>query len=317
MNLIIGGSGFVGNALITLLGKENCFNIDKNPSKLYPDITFICDIRYPIDFYFNFKIHNIILLAAEHKDDVTPISLYYDVNVNGTINVLNFMNKHNIKNLIFLSSVAVYGLNLNFPNELFPPNPFNHYGKSKLQAENEIIKWFSLNENQKKITIIRPTVIFGEGNRGNVFNLIKQIIDDKMIQIGNGLNYKSIAYIGNVVDFISHNINNTDLGLKIFNYSDTPDYNMNEFVHIVNESANRKKRYLKISYKFALLIGFIFDLFSFLTNKKFNISSIRIKKYCSNTQIDSNKAFVNFKPKFTLKEGIYNMVSSDFKDKII
>jgi nucleoside-diphosphate-sugar epimerase len=316
-NLIIGGSGFVGNALITLLGKDNCFNIDKRPSKLYPDITCICDIRNPIDIYFNTKIQNIILLAAEHRDDVSPISLYYDVNVNGTINVLNYMDKHNIENLIFLSSVAVYGLNINYPNELSTPKPFNHYGKSKLQAENEIIKWFSNNANQKNITIIRPTVIFGEGNRGNVYNLIKQILDNKMIQIGNGLNYKSIAYIGNVVDFISYNINYSDLGLKIFNYSDTPDYNMNEFVNIVNELAKRKKRYFKISYNFAILIGYFFDMLSFLTNKKFNISSIRIKKYCANTQIDSNKAFVNFKPKYTLKEGLYNMISSDFKDKII
>ena len=315
--LIIGGSGFVGTSLIRLLGPENCINIDKNISISYPDLTILHDIKFPLNLNLMDKINYVILLAAEHKDDVTPVSLYYDVNVNGTINVLNYMDKYNIRNLIFLSSVAVYGLNLNYPNELFTPNPFNHYGKSKLQAENEIIKWFTLNENKKKITIIRPTVIFGESNRGNVFNLIKQILDDRMIQIGNGLNYKSIAYIGNVVDFISYNINNSALGLKIFNYSDTPDYNMNEFVNIVNELANRKKRYLKISYNFAILIGFIFDIFSFLTNKKFNISSIRIKKYCANTQIDSNKAFINFKPKFTIKEGICNMISTDFKDKII
>jgi nucleoside-diphosphate-sugar epimerase len=316
MYLIIGGSGFVGSNLIKILGKENCYNIDIQSSLEFNDITFFHDIRYPIDLIFDNKINFVIHLAAEHRDDVKPIGKYYDVNVNGTINVLNYISQNNIKNLIYFSSVAVYGLDLNYCNEYSPTHPFNHYGKSKLEAEKYIKNWYDIHANTS-IIIIRPTVIFGEGNRGNVYNLIKQILDNKMIQIGNGLNYKSIAYIRNVVDFITFNINNADLGLKIFNYSDTPDYNMNEFVNIVNELVKRKKSYLKISYIFAILIGYFFDIFSYVTNKKLNISSIRIKKYCANTQIDSNKAFINFKPKFSIKEGIFNMISNDFQDKII
>ena len=109
---LIGASGFLGTRLIDVIGKGNCINIDKNQSTKYPDITIIQDIR-------NEGIINsippstevVILLAAEHKDDVNPISLYYDVNVKGTQNVLEAMDSNGITNLIFTSSVAVYGLN--------------------------------------------------------------------------------------------------------------------------------------------------------------------------------------------------------------
>ena len=108
------------------------------------------------------------MLAAEHRDDVSPISLYYDVNVRGTKNVLDAMDKANVKNIIFTSSVAVYGLNKISPNENHSIDPFNHYGKSKWQAEIIIKNWYEKDPIGKSVTILRPTVIFGERNRGNV-----------------------------------------------------------------------------------------------------------------------------------------------------
>ena len=51
---------------------------------------------------------SIVLLAAEHRDDVSPTSLYYDVNVQGTKNVLQAMDKAGVKNLIFTSSLLLY-----------------------------------------------------------------------------------------------------------------------------------------------------------------------------------------------------------------
>ena len=68
------------------------------------------------------------MLAAEHRDDVSPTSLYYDVNVAGTKNVLNIMCEAGVKHLIFTSSVAIYGLDKNNPNEKHKEDPFNHYG---------------------------------------------------------------------------------------------------------------------------------------------------------------------------------------------
>ena len=86
------------------------------------------------------------------------------------------MDKFGVNDLIFTSSVAVFGLNKNNPDENFPVDPFNHYGKSKLKAENIIRDWYNKKPTKRSVTIIRPTVIFGERNRGNVFNLLNKDI---------------------------------------------------------------------------------------------------------------------------------------------
>ena len=174
--LIIGGSGFVGSRLISELGQSNCENLDKNNSPFYSKITKIGDIRKIEEILISISINTVVLLAAEHRDDISPTSLYYDVNVYGTKNVLEAMNKSGIKNLIFTSSVAIYGLNKSNPDENHPKDPFNNYGKSKWQAEKAIKDWYDNDPDGKSVTVIRPTVIFGERNRGNVYNLLKQII---------------------------------------------------------------------------------------------------------------------------------------------
>tara|TARA_Y100000741_G_C18230757_1_gene549683 strand:- start:89 stop:1069 length:981 start_codon:yes stop_codon:yes gene_type:complete len=314
MNLIIGGSGFVGSFLIRKLGKNNILNIDKEPSYLFSDKTKIGNILNKNDLKFNSEIDTVILLAAEHKDNVTPVSLYYDVNVQGTKNVLDAMDKASIKNLVFTSSVAVYGLNKLNPDEIITPDPFNHYGKSKLKAEDEIKKWYENDPNGKSVTIIRPTVIFGENNRGNVFNLLNQIASYKFLMIGNGINKKSMAYVRNIVSFIKFILNKKKLGYNVYNYSDTPDLTMKELVAIVEKRLNLKTPSFYIPYILGVFIGYLIDFFSFLLKKKFTISSIRIKKFCATTQFSSKKVSKIFKPKYSLKEALNKTIDHEFKN---
>ena len=101
---IIGGSGFVGSFLINEILKNNSVsNLDKNQSPFFSDLTIIGNILNKEDLKFDSKINSVVLLAAEHRDNVSPISLYYDVNVKGTKNVLEAMDIAGIKNLIFTS----------------------------------------------------------------------------------------------------------------------------------------------------------------------------------------------------------------------
>jgi nucleoside-diphosphate-sugar epimerase len=109
--LIIGGSGFVGSFLIRELSEHEINNLDKRSSPFFNNITSKGDIRFLDEIVIHKDTESIVLLAAEHRDDVSPTSLYYDVNVEGTRNVLKAMDKSGVKNLIFSSSVAVYGLN--------------------------------------------------------------------------------------------------------------------------------------------------------------------------------------------------------------
>lgn len=144
---LIGASGFVGTRLIdTIKDSYQILNMDKQQSHFFPEVTTIGDVRNSEDIEKALEnAKTVVLLAAEHRDDVSPTSLYYEVNVDGARNVLNAMDKKGVKNIIFISSVAVFGLNKDNPNEEHPADPFNHYGKSKWQAEEVLREWYNKN----------------------------------------------------------------------------------------------------------------------------------------------------------------------------
>jgi GlcNAc-P-P-Und epimerase len=314
----IGASGFVGTRLLELLQKRNrvVHNIDKNPSHFFNDITSIADVRSTEQISGHLKgAEKIVLLAAEHRDDVSPTSLYYDVNVQGTKNVLDAMDQNGVKKIIFTSSVAVYGLNKKNPNEQHPTDPFNHYGKSKLQAEEVLREWFEKDPENRQVHIIRPTVIFGERNRGNVYNLLKQIASGSFMMIGKGQNQKSMAYVGNIVAFIDQLLLNEQPGFEIYNYVDKPDLTMNALTSVVKNKMGKKLSSIRIPYFLGMLGGIGFDVLAFLTRKKFAISSVRVKKFCATTQFDASKAHANFKAPYTLSEGIERTLAFEFLNK--
>ena len=315
MFLIIGGSGFVGSKLISDLDPKNCINFDKRPSHYFNEITKIGNICNPNEIIISREVKSVILLAAEHRDDVSPTSLYYDVNVEGTQNVLNKMDEAGVKRLIFTSSVAIYGLDKNNPSEDHNEDPFNHYGKSKWQAEVLIKKWYYQNPKEKSVTIIRPTVIFGPRNRGNVYNLLKQISSRKFLMIGSGNNKKSLAYIANVVAFIKHNIERESTGFEVFNYADKPDYSMRELVNIIEKKMNMTIPKFRVPYLMGIIAGFCFDLIGLILRKKLPVSSVRIKKFCATTQFDSNKAHASFSAPYSLKEGLFRTLEHEFINK--
>lgn len=310
--LIIGGSGFVGSYLIKRLEHINVNNLDKNPSPFFNRITKIGDIRFKEQIIIPNDIKSVVLLAAEHRDDVSPSSLYYDVNVSGTKNVLDAMDLAGVKNIVFTSSVAIYGLNKENPDENHKEDPFNHYGKSKWQAEKIIKEWYNKNPKEKSITIIRPTVIFGEKNRGNVYNLLKQISSGKFMMIGKGQNKKSMAYVGNVVALIADCLSKVKPGYCVYNYADKPDFSMTELVTVIENKMNIKIPKFKIPYWIGIIGGYGFDLVSCITAKKFSISSVRVKKFCATTQFNATKVHSNFKAPYTLKDGLDLTLEHEF-----
>ena len=113
MNItLIGASGFVGTRLIDMLSMQpelyKLCNIDKQQSHFFPGITVIGDVRDREKLTELLRRTDVvILLAAEHRDDVTPISKYYDVNVKGMQNTLAAMEANGVKRIVFTSSVAV------------------------------------------------------------------------------------------------------------------------------------------------------------------------------------------------------------------
>ncbi len=304
---VIGGSGFIGANLLKEIGKTHAVNnIDKNNSQQLSAITTIADIRDKEKLTDSLQPSEwVVLLAAEHRDDISPASLYYNVNVDGTKNVLSAMNEKDIRKIIFTSSVAVYGLNKKNPDEQFKEDPFNDYGKSKWQAEEVLRNWYNEDPQNRTLIIIRPTVVFGPDNKGNVYTLLKQIASGKFLMIGKGNNKKSMAYVENLVGFIKYAIDNNFSGYHLYNYVDKPDYSMTELIAVSEKSLNKKLPAIKVPYTIGYLGGICFDVISFITRKKFSISSVRIKKFCATTQFSSDKMLsTGYKPVCTLEEGL-------------
>lgn len=313
---IIGGSGFVGGNLINQLKQMpdvRLLNIDKNKSMEYPEITTIANV---LDQEALARLllgtDVVVLLAAEHHDNVSPVSLYYDVNVMGMHNTLLAMQSNGIKHLVFTSSVAIYGLNKQNPSETHPADPFNDYGRSKWQAECLLQEWYQMHSDWN-INIIRPTVIFGEKNRGNVYNLLRQIASGKFVMIGNGHNKKSMAYVGNVVAFISFLLHKKNEGYNVFNYVDKPDLSMNDLVYHAGKALNKRVSKVHFPYWLGMLAGYSFDLLGKILKRKLVISSVRIKKFCAVTQFDASKAqHSGFQPAYSLKEGLVRTLQFEF-----
>lgn len=314
----IGGSGFVGTRLIELLKEDSTNyskikNIDLLQSHFHPEVTEIGDVREQA--CMDEKLQDtdcVILLAAQHRDDVHPTSLYYETNVGGMEKTLKAMEKNKVKRIIFYSSVAVYGLNKKNPNEEHPADPFNHYGKSKWQAEIVLQEWYKTHPDWN-INIIRPTVIFGERNRGNVYNLLKQIASGKFLMVGNGNNKKSMAYVGNIVAFTKFLMENKTTGYNVYNYIDKPDFNMNELVGHVSKVLNKHIPTTHFPYWLGMLGGYGFDLLAKITGKKLTVSSVRVKKFCATTEFDATKVKeTGFKAPYTLGEGLARTLEFEF-----
>ena len=286
--LITGGSGFIGTHLVKKLmdnGEYAPIIFDKTLSTTFPDITVVGDVRdkNQLEQALN-SVDLVIHLAAEHKDNVTPKTLYHDVNVGGTQNLIEACEKNNVNRIIFTSSVAVYGLDVNESHEESPLNPFNEYGQSKLHAEQIFLEWYK-SQPYRSLTVIRPTVVFGEENRGNVHNLMRQVAENKFIMVGKGQNKKSMAYVGNLVNFIVSILEKN--GLTVVNYADKPDLSTAELISLIDKILNRESNRFSIPYWLGICAGYFFDLCAKMLGKEFSISSVRIRKFCSNSTINT------------------------------
>ncbi len=253
----------------------------------------------------------VVNLAAVHRDDVDDRSQYYLTNVKGAENVATVCSEKLISKIVFTSSVAVYGFAEPGTDESGHINPFNEYGRTKFEAEEKLRDWHKKGSNS--LIIVRPTVIFGEGNRGNVFNLLSQIASGNFLMVGKGQNKKSLAYIGNIVPFLEACIT-TKKNYCLFNYVDMPNLTMNDLVsHVRSVLKNKNNVGFRLPYIIGLAIGYTADLIAFITKKKLPVSSVRILKFVSSTEFRSSKETLDgFVAPFKLHDALQRTLHSEF-----
>jgi nucleoside-diphosphate-sugar epimerase len=312
--VVLGGSGFIGTRLVKLL-TDRSYPIrigDTAESSAFPqfwtsgDVTRLSTLHALVD-----GASAIINLAAEHRDDVRPLSRYHDVNVDGAIQVCNAARQGGVQKIVFTSSVAVYGFHPRAVDESGPFQPFNEYGKTKLEAEGVYRAWAEEDPN-RTLVIVRPTVVFGEANRGNVYNLLWQIASGRFFMVGPGTNIKSMAYVGNVAAFLAH-VLTLPPGVHISNYVDSPDMNTRDLVAHIYRCLGRSSHVRSIPKGVAMAGGRSLDLAARFTGRRFPISAIRVQKFCETTQFRADRvAQWGFQPPYTLADGLARTVAFDF-----
>ncbi|MNP07595.1 UDP-glucose 4-epimerase [compost metagenome] len=209
--VIFGGSGFIGVFFAKQLlasGFERVYLYDKEQvtnkpfpyrTKLVKEQTGIIevngDVRQKITWQPEEKISLIANFAAVHREPGHEDFEYYETNLLGAENVCAFAERIDCNEIIFTSSISPYGPSEQQRDEQSLPVPTTAYGGSKLVSEKIHQTWLAADKARRHLVIVRPGVVFGPGEGGNVSRLIKAVIKRYFFYMGNRDTRKAGTYV--------------------------------------------------------------------------------------------------------------------------
>ena len=293
---VTGGAGFLGSEICKKLSNEGISHTiyDRKYPRFKSKYTNYVqgDIRDLDRLISAIKQHqDIIHLAAEWNDVGVTDHEYNTTNVDGTKNIADAAENNNIKSIIFASSTSVYKFeddNYNAYGENdAAKDPPCIYGKTKAAGEDILRSWQSKSKS-KNLKIIRPSVIYGPYNRGNVFNLIKQIKSRFFILPRKYDVVKSIAYVGNVANFFIYLLMK-ETSDTVYNYCDNPSLNTYELVQKINQLFSHKTTLINVNPKILIKMSSLLDYFPGKIKNKFG--SMKVKKFLRPTYLSNELAF--------------------------
>lgn len=310
--LLTGGSGFIGSHFHRLLPSGKFINLDLKAPDFKSSESFVKgDIRKYEDvirILRGHRIKTIISLAAKHHDFGIGHDEYFDTNEEGTRVICRAATEAGVNRIVFYSSVAVYGIRDQPSDEGMAPIPDSPYGASKLAGEKVLADWAS-ESPERQVLIIRPTLVFGENNRANMYNLIRQIDSGWYFILGDGSNIKSIAYVENLVRATQYLAERMKTGVAIYNYADEPQLSVREISTTIAGELGKKIRWT-IPMQIGILLGYPFDALIKITGKNIPISTARIKKLGTQTYHVAEKIrSEGFVAQISTQEGLRRMVA--------
>ncbi|TRZ46020.1 NAD-dependent epimerase/dehydratase family protein [Robertkochia solimangrovi] len=306
--IIFGGSGYIGTFLKNRLIEEKYFDkiiiCDIRDSYLifgneFNDNPLVSDKKVDVRNSINLEIENpdienswVFNLAAIHREPGHEYNEYFDTNISGAENVNEYLRRSEIKNLFFTSSIAPYGKSLKQSSEKSYLYPETAYGVSKALAERIHREWLH-EDSSRRLIIVRPSVIFGPKDPGNVFRMIKSLRKGSFILPNGGNIIKGYGYIFGLIDSIIFTMNRKD-PLIVYNYAENPLVSLKEMVEIVKDELSIKKPTLKLPVWFlSILAGFISNGYK-IVGKKTDLHPVRVRKAGFPT---------NIKPQFLIDNG--------------
>lgn len=293
---ITGVTGFVGSNLFEYLLNHNC----------EPKALNLRNANWKSEIETEAKA--IIHLAGKAHDTKKTSNPkdYFEINTKFAQELFDFFLASNCRDFIYFSSVkAVTDKAQNIVTEKTVANPKTPYGQSKLQAEQYILS--KALPQGRRVFIIRPSMIHGPGNKGNL-NLLYQIVSKGFPwPLGAFQNQRSFCSIDNLYFVINQILENESIPSGIYNLADDEAVSTNELIEIIGDTTNKKARILSISKKIINTIAKIGDVFHLPLNTE-RLDKLTENFVVSNTKI---KAALGIeKLPVSAKEGLTKTIKS-------
>lgn len=261
MNILITGiHGFVGsNLVMDLKNSHTLYGLDIiSPEKEGVVKTFVWEEMEATSFSRQSlpEFDAIIHLAGKAHDtkNRSAAQLYFDINTGLTQKIFDFFLESSAKKFIFFSSVKAASDSVvgNILTEDVIPTPVGPYGESKIAAENYILDKLKEKdkklkaERDKQVYILRPCMIHGPGNKGNLnllYNVVKKGIP---WPLGDFENRRSFTSIDNLC-YVINGLLTKNVASGIYHLGDDEPLSTNELIRLICEVLERKPHIWKLN----------------------------------------------------------------------
>jgi nucleoside-diphosphate-sugar epimerase len=251
---------------------------------------------------------DIVLHLAGKAHDLKNVSdpcEYYTVNTELTKKLFDAFLSSDAKVFITISSVKAAADTLeSLLTEDHLPNPITHYGKSKLLAEQYILS--KLIPQGKRVYILRPCMIHGPGNKGNLNLLYKIVSKGFPWPLGAFENKRSFCSIDNLYFVINELINNETIPSGVYNVADDQPLATNDLIKLIAESQEKKYHIWNVPTSIIKLLSKIGDFL------KLPLNSERLNKLTETYIVSNNKIItaINKPLPLSSKEGLMKTLNS-------
>jgi nucleoside-diphosphate-sugar epimerase len=310
---ITGGTGFTGSHLaqnlleqgeevrLLVRSKEKAGDLEKRGAEVVlgdiADQDTIIEVTKNIDIIFN--------IAAAFREANLPDKRYWEVNFNGTKNIIKACMKNSVSRLVHCSTIGVVSsVKKPLTDETAPYSPGDIYQKSKCMAEKEVIK-YARNGNISA-SIIRPCAIYGPGDL-RLLKMFKRIAEKRFYIIGNGKAFYHMVYIDDLISaFILAAKKDEALG-EVFIIGGERYTTLNELFSIIAKEFKAKLPRFHIPYKLVEILATLAEFAYKPTGKEPPLYRRRVYFFKKNRAFDISKAkkYLGYKPRFSLEKGIH------------
>jgi len=313
--LVTGASGFIGSNLCQELVRQGAIvkALLHSDSAGVWDTSFTCKLgeqQIPDRVMQNVEvIFHLAGRAHSLSDNSDQDKLYYQTNVDGTRSLLEAARVANVSKFIFFSSVKSMGEESDIRlDESSDSRPLSAYGKSKLEAENLVLRGGYV----AFPTVLRLTMVYGNSNKGNLPKMIKAISKNWFPPFPNIKNKRSMIHVEDVVQgAILAASTQTSIG-KTYILSDGVDYSTRQLYEIIRQSMGKKIPSWGLPLLSLYLIAKASDMLRVITGRRISFDSDNLQKLIGSSFYSTEKAKseLGFSPKHTLLNDIPNMISS-------